>query len=74
MPIRQPNKAEVQALVRYTGEGSMQCAKELRHYFAHKHLQQATTVEELKEVMLFMLGTPNEYIQSALEQANAIDQ
>lgn len=71
MPIRRPTTEEVNALQIYTGEGRMQCAKELRHYFAHKHLQQASTVEELKEVMLFMLGTPNEYIRSALEKANA---
>lgn len=70
MPIRTPTVEEVTALQIFTGEGRMQCAKELRHYFAHQHCVNATTMEELKEVMLFHLGTPNDYIKSALADAH----
>lgn len=58
MPIRQPTLAEISALKAETGEGGPFCQKELRRYFTRKHLEQATTFEELKEVLLTITPTP----------------
>lgn len=58
MPIRQPNKAEISALQVETGEGRVWCQRELRRYFAREHLEQASTLDELKEVLLTITPTP----------------
>lgn len=72
--IRRATIKEVEALMWYTGEGKMQCRKELNAHFARKHAEQATTVEELREVILTMMPLANDYIESALERANGTAQ
>lgn len=69
MPIRQPSKAEVDALVSLTGEGRMHCNKELKVHFQREHVKAATTLDELKEVLLCLLSTTGSYVHNALELA-----
>lgn len=55
MPIRQPTADEISALQIETGEGRMVCNRELKMYFTRLHVQNATTVEELREALLTLL-------------------
>lgn len=52
MPIRKPTSNEVQMLRLRTGEGVICCKSELQRYFVRKALEDATTFEELKDVLL----------------------
>lgn len=58
MPIRQPTMAEISALQMETGEGRVWCHRELRRHFTCEHLKQASTLDELKEVLLTITPTP----------------
>lgn len=69
MPILQPSKNEIDALVSLTGEGRMQCNKQLKLHYVRQHVLQATTLDELKEVLLTMLPHSDSYVLNAIGMA-----
>ena len=58
MPIRQPTREEVGKLSDATGEGRMQYASWLRAHFRYEAIKAATTVEDLREVLLAAFNDP----------------